>query len=75
MPNVVKYFQKLQKATGATINYDKTTVPPINTEVSSNLSKEIKIKERYQTVKILGILFNENLQEAHRKNWINILEK
>ena len=46
MTNVVKYFQKLQKATGATINYDKTTVQPINTEVSSNLSKEIKIKER-----------------------------
>ena len=66
--NVITYFQKLSKATGATINYDKTIVLPINTEVSSNLPKEIKIKQRYQTIKILGILFNENLQEAHRQN-------
>ena len=73
--NVITYFQKLSKATGATINYDKTIVLPINTEVSSNLPKEIKIKQRYQTIKILGILFNENLQEAHRQNWTNIIEK
>ena len=73
--NVITYFQKLQKATGATINYNKTTVLPINTEVSTNLPKEIKIKERYQTIKILGILFNENLQEAHRQNWRNTTEK
>ena len=30
--NVIKYFQKLQKATGATINFEKTTVIPINTD-------------------------------------------
>ena len=73
--NVITYFQKLQKATGSTINYEKTTVLPINTMESTNLPKEIKIKQRYQTVKILGIQYNENLQEAHRQNWTNIIQK
>ena len=62
--NVITYFQKLQKATGSTINYEKTTVLPINTMESTNLPKEIKIKQRYQTVKILGI-----------QNWTNIIQK
>ena len=35
--NVIKYFQKLQNATGATINFEKTTVILINTDNSSNL--------------------------------------
>ena len=73
--NVIKYFQKLKEATGATINYEKTTVLPINTGINTNLPKEITIKERYQTVKILGILFNENLQEAHKLNLTNTIEK
>ena len=73
--NVLSYFQKLQKATGSTINYEKTAALPINTEVSTNLPQEIKIKQWYQTVKILGIPLNENLQEAHRQNWTNIIEK
>ena len=33
--NVIKLFQKLQKATGATINLDKTTILPINTDQTS----------------------------------------
>ena len=33
--NVIKLFQKLQKATGATINLDKTTIQPINTDQTS----------------------------------------
>ena len=43
--NVIKYFQKLKEATGATINYEKTTVLPINTGINTNLPKEITIKE------------------------------
>ena len=30
--NVIKFFQELQKATGATTNLDKTTILPINTD-------------------------------------------
>ena len=30
--NVLKFFQKLHLATGATINLEKTTILPINTE-------------------------------------------
>ena len=33
--NVIKLFQKLQKATRATINLDKTTIKPINTDQTS----------------------------------------
>ena len=33
--NVIKLFQKLQKATRATINLDKTTILPINTDQTS----------------------------------------
>ena len=33
--NVIKLFQKLQKATRATINLDKTTIQPINTDQTS----------------------------------------
>ena len=73
--NVITFFQKLQKATGSTINCEKTTVLPINTTECTNLPKEIKIKQRYQSIKILGIQYNENLQEAHRQNWTNIIQK
>ena len=73
--NVITFFQKLQKATGSTINYEKTMVLPINTTECTNLPKEIKIKQRYQSIKILGIQYNENLQEAHRQNWTNIIQK
>ena len=67
--NVLTYFQKLQKATGATVNYEKTTVLPINTEETTSLPQKIKIKQRYQTVKIFGIQFNENLKVAYTQNW------
>ena len=60
---------------GSTVNYEKTTVLPINTDQTTNLPQEIKIKQRYQTVKILGIQFNENLQVAYTQNWTNIIKK
>ena len=72
---VLNYFQKLQIATGSTINYEKTTVLPINTDQTSNLPQQIKIKQRYETTKILGIQFNENLQVANSLNWTKIIEK
>ena len=73
--NVIKYFQKLQNATGTTINFEKTTVILTNTDNASNLSKQIKIKEQFETMKILGILFNKDLHYANQINWENILEK
>ena len=73
--NVLNYFQKLQAATGSTNNYKKTTVLPINTNQTLNLPQQIKIKQRYETIKILGIQFNENLQLANSQNWTKIIEK
>ena len=64
--NVIKYFQELKNATGATINFEKTTVIPINMDNTSNLPKQITIKEQFETIKILGILFNEDLHYANQ---------
>ena len=66
--NVIKYFQELKNATGATINFEKTTVIPINMDNTSNLPKQITIKKQFETIKILGILFNKDLHYANQIN-------
>ena len=66
--NILKYFEKLKKATGTTINLEKTTALPINTNNVTNLPKEIIIKEQYEAIKILGIYFNEDLHYANKIN-------
>ena len=73
--NVLKYFENLKEATGTTINLEKTTVLPINIDDVINSSKQITIKEQFETIKILGIYLNEDLQYAKKINWENILEK
>ena len=73
--NVLKYFQKLKKATGATINLEKTTVILIITDITANLPNEITIKEQNENIKILGIYFNKDLQYANKLNWEIIIDK
>ena len=73
--NVLKYFQKLKQATGATINLEKTTVLPINTNITTNLPTEITIKDPNETIKILGIYFHEDLQYANKINWQITIDK
>ena len=74
--NVLKYFQKLKEATGATINLEKTAVLPINKENITKLPNEITIKEQHETMKInIGNIFNENLQRANQINWDIIIDK
>ena len=74
--NVLKYFQKLKEATGATINLEKTAVLPINKENITKLPNEITIKEQHETMKInIGNIFNENLQRANQINWDIIIGK
>ena len=51
------------------------TVIPINTDNTSNLPKQITIKEQFEIIKILGILFNEDFHYANQINWETILEK
>ena len=78
MKNVLKYFQKLKEATSTTINLEKTTVLPINTNITTNLPTEITMKDQNENIKILGIYFNEDLQYANNINWqitIDIIEK
>ena len=71
----ISYFQKLNKATGSTINLEKTKVLPINTDQTSDIQKDIKnvtILEQYQYIEILGILFSEDLKDTILVNWQNI---
>ena len=72
---MLEYFQNLKKATGATINLEKTTVLPINIDNAINIPNEITIKEQYETTKILGILFNDDLHCSNQMNWQMLLEK
>ena len=67
--NVLKYFQKLKEPTGATINLQKTTLLPINTDITTNLPTGITIKDQNENIKILAIDFNEDLQYANNINW------
>ena len=67
--NVLKYFQKLKEPTGATINLQKTTELPINTDITTNLPTGITIKDQNENIKILAIDFNEDLQYANNINW------
>ena len=73
--NVLTYFQKLKQPTGPTTNLEKTTVLPINTNITMNLPTEITIKDQNETIKILGIYFNEDLQYANNINWQKTIDK
>ena len=76
--NVIKLFQKLQKATRATINLDKTTIQPINTDQTSYIQwhiPNISVKQQHQEIKILGITICESLKEAILTNWHEIVQK
>ena len=56
--SVIKFFEKLNKATGSTINLEKTKVLPINTGQTLYIQKHetsIKILKQYQYIEILGI--------------------
>ena len=73
--NVLKYFKKLKKPTGSIRNLEKTTVLHINTDNTSNVPKQIRTNEQFETIKILRILFNEDLHYANQINMEIILEK
>ena len=75
---VIGFFQKLNKATGSTINLEKTRVLPINTDQTSEIQKHeknITILEQHQYIEILGIFFSEDLKETILLNWQNTLTK
>ena len=58
--NVLNFFQNLRKAAGTTINFEKITVLPINTENTEQLQKinpKITSKKQFETTKIFRNLF------------------
>ena len=75
---VMSFFQKLSKASGATINFEKTKILTINTDQITLLQERlphIKIKEQYETIKTLKILLCEGLKQATFINWQLTLTK
>ena len=76
--SVINFFEKLNKATGSTINLEKTKVLPINTDQTSVIqkhTKSIKILEQHQYIDILGIHFSEDLNDTILVNWQKTLIK
>ena len=76
--HVLDFFHKLEKATGATINLEKTKVLPINTDQTNYIQEHItniNKLEQHQYIKILGISFSEELKETILANWQIILTK
>ena len=68
----------MNKASRATINLSKTKVLPINTDQINYLQNQlpgITIRDRYETIKILGISFCEGLKQTAFINWQKILQK
>ena len=76
--NVIKFFQKLNLATGATINQEKTKILPINTDNTNTLQQKLPnltMKDQYDTIHILGIIFCEGMKQTCLLNWQIILQK
>ena len=75
---VIKFFEKLNKATGSTLNLEKTKVLSINTDQTSYIQKHetsIKILEKYEYIEILGVHFSGDLKDTGLVNWQNTLTK
>ena len=73
---VLTFFQNWSKATVGSINLEETTVLPINTDNTKQIQEitpPVTVKEQFETIKILGIYFNEDLTNASHVNWDNIV--
>ena len=76
--NGIKFFQKLNLATGATVNQEKTKILPINTDNTNFLQQtlpSLTIKDQYDTINILGMTFCEGIKQTCLLNWQIILQK
>ena len=76
--NVIKFFEKLHLATGSTINEEKTKMLHINTDNTNILEQELPdltIKQQYDTLNILGIIFCEGIKQTGQINWQKTLQK
>ena len=76
--NVIKFFQKLNLVTGATINQEKTKILPINTDNTNTLRQKLPnltMKDQYDTIHILGITLCEGMKQTCLLNWQIILQK
>ena len=58
-----------------TINLEKNSITNQHWRQIQKVSPKITIKKQFETTKILGIYFNENLKNVSQINLDNILEK
>ena len=68
----MSFFQKLNKVSVATVNFEKTKILPINADQITLLQERLPhtaIKEQYEAIKILGISFCQGLKQAAFINW------
>ena len=74
---VINFFEKFNKATGSSINLEKTKVLPTNTDQTSYIQKHEKniILEQYQYIEISGIFSSEDLKDTILLKWQNTLTK
>ena len=75
---VINFFEKFNKATGSSINSEKTKVLPTNTDQTSYIQKHeknITILEQYQYIEISGIFSSEDLKDTILLKWQNTLTK
>ena len=76
--NVFNFSENLKKATGTTIDLEKTTLLPINADHTLQIqatNPQISLKEQYESTKILDITINEDLKYAKQTNCQNTIEK
>ena len=75
---VMNFFQKFKKASGATINFEKSKILAINTDQITHSQERLPhktIKELYETIKILEITLADNSKKDAKSHKHTIIKK
>ena len=68
---ILQILKKYEVATGATINTSKTTILPLAGAKIYNLDKKTKNIKTKETIKLLAIIFKDDLKTTNTINWNN----
>ena len=78
MQMILNLFPKNQESAANVPSLEKTIILLINTNDILKIQKnapDVPTKEQHETIRVLGIMFNEDLKYAKQINWENILQK
>ena len=73
MIEILQFLKKYEVATGATINISKTTILPSAGGKIYNLDKKNNIQTK-DIIKIVGVLFTDDLKTTNTSNWNNCIQ-